>query len=296
MVCWRFPPSPKSTYALNPVVEESPFDAGEPVNKRARAGEPPTQFRPELVPFDYTDFKSIIAGAYATMQTSKTNRCAGIADLPFHEFNRRDGVNDAYTLLGEQEEAGGHKYGRIVGGLAMLEVLLQYGLVETTDAFDAVFAALTDVTKSAEDKNKEFAKLKKSATQAERIGHIRAAEQMASVIGLWNTDMTKQGILLDIFANMYFNDLYEDARVSGIKADFVAYCGGKDAARKVAFASNLANVHADNYQKARLLASKYTEGALVGNWFSKTSQIIGRSMNSCASGDTLHVLAGHFNL
>ncbi len=294
----QFPSSPKSTFALNPAVDESGFNAAETINKRARMGEPPTQFRPELVPFDYTDFTVLLAGAYATMQTSKNDTSPGIADIPFHEFNRRDGVNDAYAFSGDQEEAAGHKYGRIVGGLAMLEILLQYGLVSVDVSVSNAIATLNSQASTKQQRDDVFKTLaqRRAASQVDRTAAIGAASNIATLIGLWETDVSRQGVLLDVFANMYFNDLYEDGRVSRVKGDFETYCGGPELARKIVQQSNLANDHADNYKKARLLSSKYTEGALVGNWFSKTSQIIGRSMNSCAPGDTLHVLAGHFNL
>lgn len=294
MICWRFPPSKMSTYALNADIQEAPFNAAEPVNKRARMGEPTGQFRPELVPFDYTDFTSLLAGAYANMQTSKTDTSPGIADIPFHQFNRRDGVNDAYCFSGDQEEAAGHKYGRIVGGMSMLEVLMHYGLIQLGPEYDKFDAAARGATK--EEQKIAFNALKKNPNRDARVANIAKVADLASAIGLWDTDVTKQGIIYDIFANMNFNDLYEDDRVEQAKDDFHRFCGDSEAARRIVHQANLRNDHTENYQKARLLSSKYTEGALVGNWFSKLSQIIGRSMNACAPGDTLHALAGHFNL
>lgn len=124
LVAMRFPPSNLSGN-LRSVSDDIAFGQN---NHRARQGTFSSQIRPELVPFDYTDFRIHYDDAYHSMKASKAMR--GIADMSFDEtIARRKGyVTDSSKLSLEQEEAAGHYWGTLNLIISTLEVLNSTGV------------------------------------------------------------------------------------------------------------------------------------------------------------------------
>jgi hypothetical protein len=75
-VCWQFPAAP-----FHPKGDVYNFNGGETINHLARYGTPPTQFRPEYVPFDHSDFTVQFSAAFAAMSVPKSQN--GVSDLGF---------------------------------------------------------------------------------------------------------------------------------------------------------------------------------------------------------------------
>lgn len=287
--CWRFPMSRMATYHNVP-----DFDSTkdfEPINKLARGGTPNTQFKPEIVPFDYTDFATHISGGFATMRHPKTSSMGrGISDMLFRDFFKYSCIEGIPAVSCDQEEASGYKYGKTGIVLAGVEVLIQKGFLQFTKEFaDAIAAAKgnnTYVTANAAGPKPVADK----PTLATDMIHL------ANAIGLWSTKEAEQKVIYEMFANMFFSDLGETSFAKTASKEFIAnVCDGNDR-RKIMLQLDLDNDPKRNYQKLRLHLSKFDEAALVGGWHSKTSKILGRAMNAAAPGDTMHFLLGHFCL
>lgn len=268
MFVWRFPPSPLSTYApVNGM--DNRFDAQ--INKRARGGTQPTQFRPEVVPFDYSDFTMHIAGAVASCQYPKANGL-GISDMPLSDFFKSDGITEAPSYSCAQEEAAGHKYGNIGIVLAGLEVLAQRGLV-TINTGTAVGAGATDDQKRA---------------------IADSLKALAVTIGLWEIDgQNNRPVFLEMLENMFFMDLPVSAASRERKQDFQTHTCGNETALKIAVRQNYRNDTNLNYMKLRLHLSRFTSTCLVGTWYSKTSKILGRALKTAAASETMPSVLGH---
>jgi hypothetical protein len=132
-VMLRFPPS--QLYGnLNRVSEDIQFGSG---NHRARLGTFPGQLRPELVPFDYTDFNIHYDSAYHLMGITQSK--GGISDIKFEDVrrNRKAYVDDSSKYSAEQEEALGHFYGTLNLILAYQQVAAEGGKVADWEKFDA---------------------------------------------------------------------------------------------------------------------------------------------------------------
>ena len=275
-IATRLPPNPKSTYKM--VDGDSVFENR--INQRARMGVPNTQFKHELVPFDYMDFATQLAGAYATMRTSRGSAyTAGISDMKFSDFFKHDYLMEVPAFSTEVEEAGGHKFGSIGKCLAGIETLAQLGYL----------------TINLANRNTEPPTPPAEAADTAKVSKDVAT--LAEDIGLWTETQQPDGerlVFLKMFANMHFMELNESPDVKAAKASFKAAFG--DSANDVGKKHISGNNAEENYKKLRVHMSKFSEGHLVGNWFSKTSKIVGRSLNAAAPGDTMHVLAGHFTL
>ena len=141
LVAMRFPPSNLSGNLRS---DSNDIEFGN-INHRARQGTFSSQIRPELVPFDYTDFRIHYDDAYHSMNTSKAMR--GIADMSFDDtIARRKGyVTDSSKLSLEQEEAAGHYWGTLNLIIAALEVLNAVNSATTVaDALTAMNAAVSE--------------------------------------------------------------------------------------------------------------------------------------------------------
>lgn len=263
-VMYRYPPSAWSPYAM--VDGDNSFETA--FNKRARVGEQPTRIRPELVPFDYTDFATELAGAAHLMESpSGMNRVHGISDMLLSEFLSRKNVADSTNYSAEQEVAAGHKWGTIGAVLAgCLEYLFMNGLI---------LAGAGAIVPSSEA--------------------IKASEKLINDCGFWDA---KSRIPLDMFERVFFRDLpfANGNRIKGELLDAAALTQAYRNAADVAGRYNFENNSQVNYQKMRFFASQLAMGAVSGNFFFKTSKIIGRSMNCAAPSDTMHLLLGHFVL
>lgn len=222
LVAWRFGPSRLS---LPSSVGENDIPFGG-INHRARQGTFQSQIRPELVPFDYTDFQIHYDSAYNLMSRNKT--VGGIADLSFQETLDRRTVysEDGTRMTLEQEEAAGHYWGTVNLVLAALEVLGANGITTIVDAQTRIQGALTQPGVN---------------------------------------DLVRK-----IFANAY-------------RSDIVAFNDG-DVINAPA---------AGNAQKLRGLASVFHSGHVMGNFYSKTTKIVGKSMNYAAPTETVDMLAQH---
>ena len=266
----RLPPNPKTTYKL--MDGDSKFENR--INERARAGTSNTRFAHELVPFDYMDFSTQLAGAYASMRESQSSAyTAGISDMTLSDFFKTDFLMEVPSFSTEAEEAAGHKYGKIGECLAGIETLAQLGYISINDGDPKVL------------------------TSDEKVKASLAVAKLSGDIGLWkkSTNPIQENLaFLKMIANMHFMELFETTEVEAAKTSFRA--AFKEKPGEVGAKHLFSNDVTENYKKLRVHLSKFSEGHLVGNWFSKTSKIVGRSLNAAAPGDTIHVLAGHFTL
>lgn len=273
LACYRMPPGPFFTGKRQ--IGDVAADMSTQINQRARNGDPNTMWRWELVPFDHRDFTMYTAGALATITMPSSQDGGGISDKPFSEFFRWQGVTEVPTVSHEQEEGGGRKYGFIGAGLAFVETLAAAGLITiNTDAIeDNVEPALFNY----------------------RPEDAIAVRQLAKKIGLWETmDAVKaeQSIYYKALVNMFFADLPDYDEVERSKSNISGLYGGKTI-NEIGRQQTVGNDSDANYGKLRVHLSRFTDGALMGAWYDKTSKIIGRACNTTAPGDMAHILAGH---
>jgi hypothetical protein len=244
------------------------------VNQLARMGTPNGQWKWEVVPFDYTDFSLQLTSAYATMRfPSGSPYNPGIANMLFADFFKVDYLAEVPSYSTEAEEASGHKYGCIGTVLAGVETLAHLGYITINNA-------LTPLNTPDE---------KKVASEKVR--------DMSAKLGLWNKEEQSADALdfLKIFANIHMADLFEGAKhVQDAKKHFQEAFG--KSVEEVGKSALYGNDTTQNYLKLRAQLSKFTSGHLVGNWYSKTSKIVGKCLNVAAPSDTMHVMAGHFTL
>lgn len=122
LVMWRWPDC-----GLTPGVNLN-GEALDPINQRARYGAPPTQFKPEIVPFHPEDLSVDLAGIYSAMSVTQGN--GGIADIPYKDTlcnvpNARN--TKPWSCL--QDEAISFKFGLLGVGLVMLQTLAREGKI-----------------------------------------------------------------------------------------------------------------------------------------------------------------------
>jgi hypothetical protein len=223
LVAWRFAPS--RLMPVGKINSEVDIEFGA-INHRARQGTFQSQIRPELVPFDYTDFQIHYDSAYNLM--TKNSSVGGIADMSFKDTidRRRAYVGDGSKMTLEQEEAAGHYWGTVNLLVAAIEVL-------TTAGIDLAGAK----------------------TQLEGA-------------------LTAKGVsplVRKIFANAYRNDIV------GFEVD------DKPPATALG----------DNVLALRRLGSTFHSGHVMGNFYSKTTKILGKSMNYAGPSETLDMMAQH---
>lgn len=226
LVAMRFPPSNLSGN-LRLYSKDIDIEFGQS-NHRARQGTFSSQIRPELVPFDYTDFQIHYDDAYQSMKASKSMR--GIKDMSFDEtVARRKGyVTDSSKLSLEQEEAAGHYWGTLNLIIATLEVL------NTSNP---------------------------SITISQALANMNAAVETGTGVN----DLVRR-----IFANAYQNDI-------------VAF----DSKDEITVPTDPKVI------QLRKLASAFHSGHVMGNFYSKASKIVGRSMNYAGSSETMDMMAQH---
>lgn len=222
-VAMRFPPS-----ALNTFMSTSDNDNkwGNGTNQRARMGTFSSQIRPELVPFDYTDFSIHYDSAYAAMK--RTSAKNGIQDISLESMlaRRQGSYADVPQFSAEQEEAIGH----------------YWSLVN-------IIAAIVESEKTAEQL-------------------LTAVLTDSSTV---NTDV------LNVFKLAFYSSINNGAEET-------------KTLREKIFNTN------PNYKKLRALGSTLHSGHVMGNYYSKTSKIIGKSMNGAGPSETMDLLLGHFCL
>jgi hypothetical protein len=222
-VAARFPPSMLNTF-MGTEDNDNKFESG--TNQRARMGTFASQIRPELVPFDYTDFHIHYDSAHAAMLRSQTAN--GISDISLDEMlKRRKGFNsDVPQLSAEQEEAIGH-YWSLVNILAAIN--------ESGETVSTLVAAATQPGAQVQPK------------------------------------------IVDIFKRAFYRSISLD--VDDAKNSVEAVAGSNP-----------------SYRSLRQLGSTLHSGHVMGNYYSKTSKIIGKSMNNAGPSETMDLLLGHFCL
>lgn len=242
---------------------------GEKMNRFARNGASNLQFRPEIVPFDYTDVTINYLSAYNSMTNTRTDR-NGISDIPFYQHFMRDVAGNTTQVSPKQEAAGGHWYGTAGAIAGALEKLLAYGLI-TIDNSKAI--ANTPVDKT----------------------HTKIVSDLLAKLGVWSQTPAERKHFLEIFANIYFNDLKissSEAAQNYAQNHTNILLVKKDQALRV----NASTDPATLYTRLRLNQSRFHGAHLYGDWFHMTSSIVGVSLNFTAPGDLAHVMWGHFVL
>lgn len=245
------------------------FNGGDNINQLARAGEPITQFRPQYIPFDPTDFKVQLAAVYACITQQKGDgNPDGISNMPF--------VNAVPHLMGDtgcrpwsclQEEAISYKFGTWGIALTLIETLVRNGWITVNGAAAANVAV--------------------RPTDAD--AHVTVAN-LASEIGLWNPDSAAQGVLLEGLADVFLKNI---SPLDSTGAEAVARfrrATGKE------FIEIVHTTPIDTLQHYQSLRANVCEVMLQGissSFFSKSRTIIGFATNTAGPGDTLDTVLGH---
>lgn len=109
LIGWRFPLIP-----TDPNYKGNSSQMGSVVYGN-RGGTPNTKFRPELVPFDYTDYQSNLGAAFMAMKktSNSVDGIRGVSDLPIEALFQSFGAEDSNGLSPLQEEAMGYKFGLV---------------------------------------------------------------------------------------------------------------------------------------------------------------------------------------
>jgi hypothetical protein len=241
------------------------------VNATARGGTPSSQFRPELVPFDPYDVEVQIAAVYASLTTPHDKGAIpGLSGSRLEDALKFDCIPEAKHLSADQETAAGYFYGRIGCVLAGLETLVNANLISISP-------------------------------NANAPSELEAANAVAKLAIDNNLLLPDTPISRKMLANMFFTDLPDtnaDAKAS--RTAFQAYVtdkvDGRPTLRDLSIKANHKNEPKLEYAKLRVLLSRFDTASICGAWFSKSSKVIGRSLNCAAPADTLHVLCGHFTL
>ena len=223
----------------------------------------------EVQRFDYTDFSSQLAGSFAAMRSNTYARDPGIADADIDSFWFRSGNNDSKALTNLQSQAMGYKYGLLGAGLVMLEALVRNGLVTINGA-------------------------------AQGATPFEATRDLAiNDLNLFDNNAQNQGLLLEIMADMFLRNLPAQtpeylASVTRFENTVGGGNAGPDMWRNINTGPS-ANDN-DRYAKMRTNLMEILCSGISGSWYSKTSKIIGKAMNTAKKSGQLHIVLGHFKL
>lgn len=239
---------------------------GEKMNRFARNGASNMQFRPEIVPFDYTDVTVNYLSAFNSMTNKSTDR-NGILDIPFYQHFMRDVAGNTTQVSPKQEAAGGHWYGTAGAAAGILEKLLAYKVITIDNN------VVIDSTARVENK------------------HAQQVSDLLKNLGVWSQNVDARKPFLEIFANIYFNDLKISNSEAAKHYETVSLVP-KDQALRV----NASTDEKTLYTRLRFNQSRFHGAHLYGDWFHMTSSIVGVSLNFTAPGDLAHVMWGHFVL
>jgi len=257
LICYQWP----MTY-LHPNGTKE-FNGGSTINQLARAGTVPTQFKPELVPFDPTDFTVQLSAAFTHSKLTKEE--GGISNMPFEillpSSSARNGAISRWQCI--QDEAAAYKFGLWGIFAGMLETVLARGLIPGS------------VAMSSEDA-------------------YAAVRGVIENVGLFNVDPTiNTPYVHEALANVFLRNLAPgtEERTPAL-TDFRANTGKEiwD------IATEYPRTNEARYARLRVHAMEILIHGIAGSWYSKTSTIIGKAMNSAAPADTLDGLWGHFAL
>lgn len=259
--CWRLPQAPfgETDTILDPVLQ------------RTRPGTSVTKWMPEFVPFDPTDISQHVAAAYANMKATRMDGDPGTADIQLQDFFVRNGTYASKALTPLQEEAMAYRFGDIGKVLRGVEVLVRHGYLQEGDGFIA------------------------APNQAEEADAAQLARKLAVDIGLWSTNPANHIVQHKILASIYMASLNpgDTDRTDAMRIFKDQHLGNKT--WQQASTTQLE----DTDSLFGLLMSNLPEisiTGITGTWYSATSKIIGKPMNSAAPADTLHLMLGHFVL
>ncbi len=259
LVCWQFPAAP-----FHPKGDVYNFNGGETTNYLARYGVPTTQFRPEYVPFDPTDFSVQMAAAFAAMTTPHEQ--GGVSNIPFPEtLPNVDGAKNK-VWSGIQDEATSYKNGFWGIGLTLVETLIRHGLVVAAPGLNNILAEIAA--------NPNFVPPSTVSSQDAR----RTGKKIASAIGLFKTVEEQQTLTLEGIADILLQNISpEDTRK---KPAMDRFTDGLEAGKTLAVVSTQEPNDEDAmYDRLRVNLTEVFTNGVSGSWLSKTSKIVGKAMN-----------------
>jgi len=245
-------------------------DGGDPdnpgINMRARYGQEITKFRPEIVPFNPTDFSIQLGGVFSTMFLPMSE--GGVSDVPFNNLLSNTADYQGGTDLTLAQESGlSYKHGLLGVFSALLECCVLNGIVELREPED----------------NTPLPKAK----QANAI-----TESVLKKMGAFSTDSSEQGILIDGMSDVFLKHIGgADALQEAALKRFVDSFGSNpyDVAVVTPDSTNIEQMHA----RMRLNAVGNLTRGISKTVDSKRSKIIGRCTSASAPGDTTDILLGH---
>lgn len=257
LVMYKFPDAPFKPGAANDLVGgEDPRRPG--INQRARYGEEPTKFRPEIVPFDPTDLSVQLGGMYSAIIANKNLN--GISDAPFTDcLPTSHGESGQRALSLIQDEALAYKFG-IFGVFAGLLVhCMEEGEIKLTNGG----AGNSDV---------------QVANFLERIGLFGAA-----ATGL-------EGFVGEALAHVFMQNVGYEKEMRQ-KALSTLETNHNKTAYQIATTTPTTPVEME--ARLRLHALDILTHGISSSVHAKRSKIIGRCMSASAPGDTTDILLGH---
>ena len=276
LVAYRAPLTPKS--ASNNGSSGTSLDS---IVFQNRAGTPNTKYLWEVHRFDYTDFTSQLTGSYAAMRSNQYDNDPGIADLPIERFWERSGTNDSKALTNLQSQAMGYKYGLLSVGLTVVEHLLRLGVLTYNPG------ALQD------DPN-----LQNAPAAATNVRNIAT-----DIYGLFVNNPNGQARQNELFADIFLRNLPKGLAertlaetrflATHVTAANIDITGG-NAWRNISKAYN--DNDATRFMRMRANQMEILCSGIAGSWYSKTSKIIGKAMNTAKRSGQLHLVLGHFKL
>lgn len=218
----------------------------------------------KLTPFDYSEFGLHYQDALAIVKTpSGAYGTGGISNLPFSTFFSTDGHNEAPSYSCDQEEAAGHFYSKAGIGLAFVETLARLGYITINPG--------------------------QPVAGAENANASRQTMDLANAIGLWNESKEKT-VMSTALAEMFFMDITstdstaQRGRIEGLLTE--------GNLRTVGLRPVVGNDPTANYIALRMNLSTFDSARIIGNWYAKTSMIVGKCVATAAPQHTLHIVAG----
>lgn len=262
-VAWQFPQAP-----FHPKGDVYNFNGGETTNYLARYGVPTTQFRPEYVPFDQTDFTVQMAAAFAAMSTPKDQ--GGVSNLGFvASLPNVNGASDKKPWTAIQDEANSYKYGFWGVGLTLVETLICRGLLVAGPGLDAAIAELNAGQYNA------FPDA--AVTNAVSAAAHETSKNLARAIGLFDTNEDGQKVMLEGIADIMLKNISPEDVRRGQAVDRFAAGSGREF---IEIATSEPRDAGDMYDRLRIHLTDVLLTGVTGSWYSKTSRIVGKSMNS----------------
>lgn len=248
-VAWRIPPAP-----FHPRADGDLFNGGSSINKTARYGTPPTQFRFEVVPFDYSDFSVPFSAAFAAMSNPKSMN--GIKDIPLAHSLPNTSHYQARKYSCIQDDALSFRNGLSAVALVFINRLSKAGVLP--EGIDA-------------------------AVIGERLGLFAKGEPTEE----------QHNLLMACMADLFLTNINNG---DSLRTEAQTRFQNETGVSVVDAATTNPETPAQGWARLRVHGLDMLVQGIAGSWYSKTSKIIGVSMNSAATADTLDVTLGHFAL